>query len=168
MESHSFTFLDSLDRKLFKLLFEFDTIMEGKTFFVLFGLGLVQVLASLYMALTAPFFTINFEILVALTFAAAIAHFLHSSLLKSQPETAFLVIAFAIGFLNVVYLSFHIITVWLVLMIILDAAGFILALEELLPKKRRPVYVMSYPSHTNDHAMLDKFFLHKGVQITKK
>lgn len=126
--------------------------MEGKIFFALFGLGLVQVLASFYMALVTPSYVLAFEVLIALTFMAGIAHYLYSSLTRLHPETAFLVIVFAIGFLNVVYLSFHITTVWLVLMISLDAAGFILSLDQLTPRKIG-TYVLRYPPHPSVSAL---------------
>lgn len=109
--------------------------MRGKTFVTILGLLLFQALAAIYMSITT---TKAFELVVAVLFLAVATSMVAGG--RRAPIGMGVLFIFALGFINVVYLSFSAITLWLVIMLCLDAAGFILTLEQLTPapvKRRR-------------------------------
>lgn len=110
--------------------------MEGKILVTILGLLLAQVLGALLLGATGASFTV--EAVVALVFIVSAALFLARSSKGRPYATAPAVFAFAFGFLNIVYLSFASISLWVVLLLCLDAAGFILALDQ-LEGRRRPL-----------------------------
>lgn len=110
--------------------------MEGKILVTILGLLLAQVLGALLIGAAGASFAV--EAVVAIVFIASAAAFLARSSKNRPYATAPAVFAFGFGFLNIVYLSFASISLWVVLLLCLDAAGFILALDQ-LEGKRRPL-----------------------------
>ncbi|MBD3209588.1 hypothetical protein GF367_04205 [Candidatus Woesearchaeota archaeon] len=123
--------------------------MRGKIFVTILGLLLFQALAALYMGATAANFVT--EIIVALIFIIAALVFLARGTPGNHRGAFATTLAFAFGFLHVVYLSFHVITLWLVVILCLDAAGFILSLDRLAPRDSMPPPVP--PTHARKRTL---------------
>lgn len=106
--------------------------MQGKTFVTILGLLLFQALAALFIGMSVAQ---SFELIVAVVFIiTALGHVLKGK--RARPGMG-LVLVFGLGFINVVYLSLISISLWLVVMLCLDAAGFILALDQLSPPPKK-------------------------------
>ena len=143
--------------------------MEGRILVTILGLLLAQVVGAVVVGATGASFII--EAVIALIFLIAAASFLSRAAARKPGATAPAVFAFILGFLNIIYLTYTALTLWVVLLLCLDAAGFILALDQLqgrrrpLPKARKPrleVY------HHGDHAMRSKATKRKATSKTTR
>lgn len=110
--------------------------MEGKNLVTILGLVLVQAVAAVLVGTITG--SMLFEGVVALIFLVSGASFLLLVRTKRASAMLLVLLVFALGLIHVVYLSFVTATLWLVVMLCLDAAGFILALDLLEgPKKSK-------------------------------
>ena len=113
------------------------TIMQGKIFFTLFGLLLVQSMLALLQSMSLPLVHMLVEVAISAWFLLVMAIFLFIAFRHHSHAYAMLAFAFIIGLLNTVYLSIINVNSWLIIMLCLSAAGFLLALSYTGQSKRK-------------------------------
>ena len=110
--------------------------MKGILFITTFGLLIAEALGALFLSIIASQASIGIIAALLLLLAAlsyALRQLKHCRL-PAMPAA----IGFSFGFLFLIYASFHTASLWLVILLSLNAAGFILSLDELTtPRKRR-------------------------------
>lgn len=109
--------------------------MGGKIFVTILGLLLTQALAAILLGMVTN--NALTEAIVAVAFAMAAISFMNRGASRRKRAAMPALLAFIVGFLNIVYLSFITASMWLVVMLCLDAAGFILTLDLLGQPVRR-------------------------------
>ncbi|MBN1274781.1 hypothetical protein JXA12_00605 [Candidatus Woesearchaeota archaeon] len=131
--------------------------MGGKTFVTILWLLLAQALAAILMGMLTGLVAVEYA--VSFVFILAAAAYLAT---RRPRRTLVPLLAFAFGFLHVVYLSFHAVTLWLVVILCLDAVGFILAIDQLGPRRpRRP-----HPVHARKEILERELPRREPVKVT--
>ncbi len=131
-----------------------DTIMEGRIYFTILGLLLAQALSALLLAFITPMYLI--EIFFSILFLIAFITFMTTAFSVPRKGLMIASIAFILGFINVVYLVFYVVNLWLVIMLCLAAAGFFLTLDKISDRRPIPKNVQK----THKRKILDKELPH--------
>jgi hypothetical protein len=117
-----------------------DTIMEGKIYFAILGLLILQSIAALFLGIAAKIYLI--EYVVAVWFMLVFVIYLYVGVKHPRHGAAVAAFGFFVGMLNILYLAFHVLNLWIVVVLCLSAAGMIMAMDVYSVKKKlKPVLV---------------------------
>jgi len=109
--------------------------MEGKRFGVLLVLLASQVVGAVLLGVMAGLFLVEVFLAVFLLVLTGIVVFSDRS--SSLFGLVVAAVAFVVGVVNVVLLSFRVVSVWLVVLLLMSVTGFFLVLARLPPLQKR-------------------------------
>jgi len=111
--------------------------MEGKIFFTILGLLLAQGIVSYLLGFFVNLFLV--EYVIAAWFFLVFAIFLGIGVKFPRHGASMASFAFAIGLLNIIYVVFQAVNLWLVVSLCLSAAGFVISIDLLGSSRSRKV-----------------------------